>query len=146
MLLEVHGLSKVYDENRGLLPASFGVKEGELIARLDPETFEYRVRQSTADVEAARASVLTAQANVQSALAQVNRAQGDVAEAQRDLKRKQDLLAQNFISPAELDTAKARVDSLVQSAKVAQAQVDVARAQVQNALPLPPPCKAQQPT
>ena len=109
------------------------VKEGELIARLDPETFEYRVRQSTADVEAARASVLTAQANVQSALAQVNRAQGDVAEAQRDLKRKQDLLAQNFISPAELDTAKARVDSLVQSAKVAQAQVDVARAQVQNA-------------
>ena len=32
MLLEVHGLSKVYDEKRGLLPASFGVKEGELIA------------------------------------------------------------------------------------------------------------------
>ena len=62
------------------------------------------MRQSTADVEAARASVLTAQANVQSALAQVARAQGDVGEAQRDEKRKQDLLAQNFISPAELDT------------------------------------------
>jgi HlyD family secretion protein len=34
------------------------VKQGQLIARLDPETFEYRVRQSTADVEASRASVL----------------------------------------------------------------------------------------
>ncbi|HYN62413.1 MAG TPA: efflux RND transporter periplasmic adaptor subunit, partial [Rubrivivax sp.] len=110
------------------------VKEGQLIARLDPETFEYRVRQSTADVEAARASVLTAQANVQSALAQVARANGDVGEAQRDERRKQDLLAQNFISPAELDTAKAKSASLSESLKVAQAQVDVARAQAQNAL------------
>ena len=48
-------------------------------------------------------------------------------------KRKQDLLAQNFISPAELDTAKAKAASLVESANVARAQVDVARAQVQNA-------------
>jgi HlyD family secretion protein len=110
------------------------VKEGQLIARLDPESFDYRVRQSTADVEAARASVLTAQANVQSALAQVARAQGDVGEAQRDEKRKRDLLAQNFISPAELDTATAKTASLAESLKVAQAQVEVARAQAQNAL------------
>ena len=110
------------------------VKQGQLIARLDPETFEYRVRQSTADVEAARASVLTAQANVQSALAQVARAQGDLGEAQRDEKRKLDLVAQNFISSAELDTAKARTASLGESLKVALAQVDVARAQAQNAL------------
>jgi len=110
------------------------VKQGQLIAQLDPQTYEYRVRQSTADVEASRASVLTAQANVQSALAQVTRAQVDLGEAQRDEKRKQDLLAQNFISPAELDTAKARTQSAAQSLAVAQAQVDVARAQAQNAL------------
>lgn len=110
------------------------VQQGQLIAQLDPQTYEYRVRQSTADVEASRASVLTAQANVQSALAQVTRAQVDLGEAQRDEKRKQDLLAQNFISPAELDTAKARTQSAAQSLAVAQAQVDVARAQAQNAL------------
>ena len=110
------------------------VKQGQLIARLDPETFEYRVRQSTADVEAARASVLTAQANVQSALAQVVRAEGDLGEAQRDEKRKLDLLAQNFISSAELDTAKSKTASLTGALKVAQAQVDVARAQAQNSL------------
>jgi HlyD family secretion protein len=110
------------------------VKQGQLIARLDPETFEYRVRQSTADVEAARASVLTAQANVQSALAQVMRAEGDLGEAQRDEKRKLDLLAQNFISSAELDTAKSKTASLTGALKVTQAQVDVARAQAQNAL------------
>jgi len=109
------------------------VKEGQLIARLDPETFEYRVRQSDADVEAARASVLTAQANVQSALAQVARAQVDLGEAQRDEKRKLDLLAQNFISSAELDTAKSKTASLSGALKVAQAQVDVAHAQEKNA-------------
>jgi len=109
------------------------VKQGQLIAQLDPETYEYRVRQSSADLEAARASVLTAQANVQSALAQLTRAQGDLAEAQRDEKRKQDLLAQNFISSAELDTAKSKTASLAGALKVAQAQVEVARAQAQNA-------------
>lgn len=110
------------------------VKQGQLIARLDPETFEYRVRQSSADVEAARASVLTAQANVQSALAQVTRAQGDLGEAQRDEQRKRDLLAQNFISSAELDTARSKTASLAGALQVAQAQVEVARAQAQNAL------------
>tara|TARA_R110001599_G_scaffold337686_1_gene556213 strand:+ start:31260 stop:31955 length:696 start_codon:yes stop_codon:yes gene_type:complete len=32
ILLDVHQLSKVYDEKRGLLSTTFGVKEGELIA------------------------------------------------------------------------------------------------------------------
>ncbi|NJD33722.1 MAG: biotin/lipoyl-binding protein, partial [Betaproteobacteria bacterium] len=31
------------------------VKSGQLIARLDPETYEHRVRQAQADVDAARA-------------------------------------------------------------------------------------------
>jgi HlyD family secretion protein len=110
------------------------VKQGQLIAQLDPETFDYRVRQSTADLEAARASVLTAQANVQSALAQVARAQVDVAEAQRDEQRKLDLVAQNFISSAELDTAKAKLQSANESLKVMNAQVDVARAQALTAV------------
>ena len=109
------------------------VREGQLIAQLDPQTFEYRVSQSSADVEAARASVLTAQANVQSALAQVARAQGDAAEAQRDERRKQDLLAQDFISAAELDAARSKAASLAAALKVAQAQAEVARAQEKNA-------------
>ena len=109
------------------------VREGQLIAQLDPQTFEYRVRQASADVEAAGASVLTAQANVQSALAQVARAQGDAAEAQRDEKRKQGLLAQEFISAAELDAARSKAASLAAALRVAQAQVEVARAQEKNA-------------
>ena len=40
------------------------VKKGDLIARIDPETFEYKVRQAQADVDAARAQVLTQQATI----------------------------------------------------------------------------------
>ncbi len=109
------------------------VKENQLIARIDPETFEYRLRQANADLDAARASVLSAQANVLQALAQASRAQVDLQEAQRDLERKQGLVAQNFISPAEADTARSKVTSLLEAAKAAQATVQVARAQEQSA-------------
>jgi len=109
------------------------VTQNQLIARLDPETFEYRARQASADVEAARASVLTAQANVLQALAQVSRAQVELGEAQRELDRNQSLVAQNFISPAQLDTSRAKVATLAESAKAARAQVQVAQAQGQNA-------------
>ncbi|MEY4736429.1 MAG: hypothetical protein RL302_748, partial [Pseudomonadota bacterium] len=51
------------------------VKAGQLLARIDPETFEYRVRSAQADVDAVRAMVLTAQANVLAAMTQVSRAQ-----------------------------------------------------------------------
>lgn len=109
------------------------VRAGQLIARLDPETFEYRVRQSTADVEAARAQVLTAQANVMAAQAGVAKAQLELDEARRDFARRQELLAREFISPAELDRARALVASLEQSVKTAEAQVRVAEAQAQSA-------------
>ena len=109
------------------------VKAGQLIARLDPETFEYRLRQANADVEAARATVLTAQANVLQAMAQVGKARVDVQEAQRDLERKQDLVAKNFISAVEAERASALVRTLAESLKATDAQVAVARAQAQNA-------------
>jgi len=109
------------------------VKQGQLIARLDPETFEYRVRQSSADLEAARASVMTAQANVLQAMAQVGKARVDLSEAQRDLERKQDLVAKSFISEVEAERASALVRTLAEGLKATEAQVAVANAQAQNA-------------
>ena len=82
------------------------VKAGQLIARIDPETFEYRVRQAQADVDAARAAVLTAQANELAAAAQVSRARVDLQEAQRDLERKQSLVERQFIAQSEADKAR----------------------------------------
>ena len=109
------------------------VKRGQLIARIDPQSFEYRVRQAGADLEAARAVVVNAQAGVAAALASVAKAQLDADNAQRDFVRKRDLLAQAFISQAEFDTARNLAATLAEAVKVVRAQLEVARAQVASA-------------
>ncbi len=109
------------------------VQAGQLIAQIDPETFEYRVRQSQADVDAARAAVLTAQANAAAARAAVSRAKVDLQEAQRDLDRKQSLVEKQFIAQSEADRARALVNTTGESVKSVEAQVNVTEAQVKSA-------------
>jgi HlyD family secretion protein len=109
------------------------VREGQVIARIDPETFEYRVRQSQADVDAARAQVLTAQANVSAARAAVSRAEVNLAENKRDLDRKQQLVERSFISSAELEKARATYNAGVEDLRSARAQQQVAEAQARSA-------------
>ncbi|MDO8768347.1 MAG: efflux RND transporter periplasmic adaptor subunit [Burkholderiaceae bacterium] len=109
------------------------VKAGQLIALIDPETFEYRVRSAQADVDSARALVLTAQANVASSRAQVSRARMDLAEAQRDSERQQMLVDKQFVAQSVSDKAKALASSSNESVKVAEAQMAVTAAQVKSA-------------
>jgi HlyD family secretion protein len=109
------------------------VKSGQLLAQIDPETFEYRVHSAQADVDAANAAVATAQANQLSAMAQVSRAQVDLTEAQRDLDRKQMLVEKQFIAQSEADKARALVNTSQEALKAVQAQVGVAQAGVRSA-------------
>ncbi|WP_168106357.1 efflux RND transporter periplasmic adaptor subunit [Ramlibacter lithotrophicus] len=109
------------------------VKAGQLIALIDPETFEYRLRQSQADVDAAQAAVLTAQANAAASRAAVSRVQVDLAEAKRDHERKAMLVNRQFIAQSEADKARALVDSTAEALKSAQAQQAVTEAQIKTA-------------
>ena len=92
------------------------VKAGQLIARLDPETYQHRVRQAEADVDAARAGQGVQQA-------EVARARANLSNAQRDYERKKTLVEKNFISPAERDTAQNNLDAARASLASAEAQV-----------------------
>ena len=94
------------------------VKAGQLIAQIAPETYEHRVHQAEADLEAARAT-----AGVQQA--EMYRAKVNLADAERDLARKQTLVNKNFISPAELDKVKTTLEA-------ARALLGVAQAQARN--------------
>lgn len=94
------------------------VKASQLIARIDPETYQHKLRQAEADLEATRAAVSVQRA--QQFQAQVN-----LAEAQRDFERKSMLVEKNFISPADRDKAKTTLDA-------ARAQVQLTEAQVKN--------------
>lgn len=109
------------------------VKAGQLIAVIDPESIEYRVRQAQADTDVARAAVLTAQANAAAGRAGVSRAQSDLVEAQRSHTRNQSLQAQGFISQAEVDRTRALVATAGESVKSAQAQIGVTDAQIKSA-------------
>ena len=109
------------------------VKAGQLIAVIDPETFEYRVRSAQADVDAARATVLTAQANVVASRAQVSSAKTDLTEARRTHERNLMLVDKGFIAQSESDKSNALVNTTLEAVKAAEAQVGVSDAQVRSA-------------
>jgi HlyD family secretion protein len=101
------------------------VKENQLIARIDPETFQYRVRQAEADLEATRAAVGVQQA-------EVLRAKANLAEFQRDYERKKLLVEKNFLSSAERDKAQSVFDAGRAGLQVAESQARNGEAQVRQ--------------
>jgi len=109
------------------------VQAGQLLAQIDPQTFDFRLRAAQADVEAAQAAVLTAQANALAAQAQVSRAQVDMREAQRNDARTQGLVEQKFVAQAEGERVRALANTSAEALKAVQAQVGVAQAQVKQA-------------
>ena len=109
------------------------VKAGQLIAVIDPETFEYRLRSAQADVDAARATVLTAQANVAASRAQVSSAKTDLTEARRTHERNLMLVGKGFIAQSESDKSNALVNTTLEGVKAAEAQLGVSDAQVRSA-------------
>ncbi|WP_422625589.1 efflux RND transporter periplasmic adaptor subunit [Rhodoferax sp.] len=101
------------------------VKAGQLIARIDPETYRQRVLQAQADMETARANLAMQQA-------EVARVAANLLDAQRNDARKQTLLEKNFISAADRDTAQTALAAAAASLKLAQAQVQGSAAQVRQ--------------
>ena len=101
------------------------VKLNQLIARIDPETFQYRLRQAEADVEAARAALGVQQAEVM-------RAKANLAEFERDFERKKLLVEKNFISAAEREKAQSVLDAGRAALLVAQSQAKNSEAQVRQ--------------
>jgi RND family efflux transporter MFP subunit len=78
------------------------------------------------------------EANVAKARAQLVKDQAALSDAQRQLARAKDLLAQNFISKAALDTNQTLVDSQAAVLVTDQAAIDVARVSLSNATIIAP--------
>ncbi len=95
------------------------VAAGDLVARIDPRTFEARVQQNRADVTVALA-------NIESRKAELVRATATLGQARRELKRRQSLVANGHISASELDHDVTLVET-------SQAQVAIAHAAITNA-------------
>ena len=109
------------------------VKRDQVIARLDPQTYELRVSQARADLEAARATVEVARSGVAQQRAELARARISLLDAERTLNRNKDLVAKSFISPAEVDKADTVVAITREQLNAIEAQIGTAQAQVKNA-------------
>jgi len=138
------------------------VQEGQVIARIDPENFESRVRQADAELSVARANVTIQRATVErtraelenayaalaAAKAQTEKARVVLVHAKRDLDRKRALHQQAIISKSQIDDAAAAHDQAhaqliaTEAQEQAQAsivlsrkaQVKMSQAQVEHAL------------
>ncbi len=96
------------------------VKAGQLVARIDPQTFATRVQQAEADLMSSRANVAVQQASIA-------RANATLAQAQKDFQRQEKLLKEDAISQALFDATERQL-------AVANADVSLAKAQYQSAL------------
>ncbi|HJL61463.1 MAG TPA: HlyD family efflux transporter periplasmic adaptor subunit, partial [Pseudomonadales bacterium] len=97
------------------------VEADQLLARIDPRTFEARVKQNEADVRVAEASI-------QQRDADVVRARALHSQAQRELKRREDLREEDYASASELDQDLTTVETTNAQVKMAEAAVANARA------------------
>jgi HlyD family secretion protein len=112
------------------------VRKDQVIARIDPATFEAKVEQATAQLAAAQAAVLHQRAAVRRARADLDQARATVAvadaqiarakvallDARRDLDRKNELFRQDLIAKSDQDTAQATHDAAAAQLEAAHAQ------------------------
>jgi HlyD family secretion protein len=110
------------------------VRKDQVIAQIDPATFELRVRQARADLDAARSAVAVARSALAAQQAEAGRIRVNLAEAQRDFERKRSLVEKNFISPAELDKARTLLEATREQLRAVEAQTRVNESQVESAL------------
>lgn len=95
------------------------VKKGQVIARLDPSSFQAQVAQ-------AQANVVTAQANVE-------RQQAAIADAKQKYERARQLAAEQLLPAADLETAKSTYEGAVAQLAASRAAVTQAKASLDQA-------------
>jgi HlyD family secretion protein len=123
------------------------VTEGQIIAQIDPASFEARVSQaranlanamaavqvSQATVENTKASIETAQANAASGRAGIEKAKVTLADAQRTFERRKGLVSRSVGSQSDLDAAQTAADESASQLKLAEAQYEAALGQLKAA-------------
>lgn len=95
------------------------VTEGQIIARIDPQTFESRVESAKADVLSARAALSVQEANIASA-------EATLAQAEKTYARQKALFEADAVAQSTLEDNE-------RALAVARASLEVSRAQLKNA-------------
>lgn len=95
------------------------VKKGQLIAQIDPATFQAQVNQ-------ARANLLSSKANLE-------KAEATLVDTKRTMDRNRELFSKNLISRSDLDTSETNYETAKASVSAAKSQVSQTNAALEFA-------------
>lgn len=99
------------------------VKQGQLLARVDPEAVQSQVERATANVNSAKAQLANARAQVENSRAQKAQIEANLTNAQEIFKRNKQLRDQGAISQAEFETSQASLRSFEANLQSAEASI-----------------------
>lgn len=105
------------------------VLRGQLLFRIDPDTYRTAVQQAELQVEQAFEDNSHLDAAVAAASADVARARHQLADADRELHRFGELVGDRYVSRSALDQAQARRDVAAATLQAARAALNAARVQ-----------------
>lgn len=106
------------------------VKEGQLIADIEPSLFKASYEQALANVKTAEADVVNQRATITNAVANLEKAKIAVRDAKIKLDRAQGMSDSGLLAQSDLDVAKINYDSMIASQNAAVSQIDSQKAQL----------------
>ena len=129
-----------------LVDFNSSVKQNQIIARIDPESYETLVRQAEAELAMSEAKLFTqkmeihrfqaelenAQANLSEARAQIKKIRATLEDAERNLERQKTLVQQDFVSKNEYDKAQTSFEEVTAQLEIAKAQENAAKSKVSS--------------
>ncbi|HVB86428.1 MAG TPA: efflux RND transporter periplasmic adaptor subunit [Candidatus Dormibacteraeota bacterium] len=109
------------------------VKNGQVLAQLDPAIYEAQVTESRGNLQNAEANLLTLQANVQASEANLAKSQANAQYETATAKRSQDLYQSGVVSTDSNEQIQSTLSQAQAEVKSSQAAVEQAKAQLAQA-------------
>jgi len=108
------------------------VKQGQLLAKIDPEAFVSAVQRGEASVSGAKSQLAGTRSQKETSIAQKEQIAVQLKNAINIHKRNQDLLKEGLLSQAELDQSAANVDNLQANLRSAEASIRSAEQSIKS--------------
>ncbi len=109
------------------------VKAGQLLARINPDAFQFAIERSSAGLSAARSQAAASNSNILSAISQRNQVKAQLENAKKIHERNKQLYIEGLVSKADLELSESQLDNLAASLESAQATIDMMRKQSEAA-------------
>jgi len=113
------------------------VQKGDLLFRIDPEPYRLQIAQAEAAIAGAQANVTALANSSDLSGADITAAREDIAFAQSDFERKDALFKRGFVTKADHDAARHRVNQAREALRQAEARRQAARAKLATGSAVP---------